>query len=246
MKLKALIAFVCVVATVFACSAFALAEESGIENAIPAAAESIAEDAPIVEDAPAVEEVPAVEEAPAVEDAPAVEEAPAVEDEAEEAVIERSEKCTADFNVHILDYINDSSCYYRSVKDVVADYGEDLYYPAYEGYENACQAYIIYAERGYADGRIGPKVLQIEYACEYLEICWIKIGATVANEGMNPVAEIYESHGAEFYISEYFEEGPNNYGGHIVEGVIEGNCYQFFVKTVEEGKLIVDSLTKAE
>ncbi len=156
------------------------------------------------------------------------------------APIDRRMKPSNEFNVLLLDYANDSKYYYRSVKDAVADYGENLYYPAYEGYENAFQAHIIYSMRG------DNPSFQIEYARETLEICWIKIGVTVANGGMNPFVEKYESHGAEFYISEYIKEGPNNYSGHLVEGVLEGNSYQFFVKTVEEGKLIVDSLAKAE
>ncbi len=220
MKLKALIAFVCVVATVFACSAFALAEESGIENAIPAATESRAEGAPEA----------------TVE--------PVSEDKAEETVIERSEKWSSDFDVLMNDYVGSSVCYYSSVKDAIADYGTDLYYPAYEGYENASSASIIYSARG--ENGEGPKVFQIEYAREDLEICWIEVGVTFAGESMNPYAEKYESHETVFYICQYAEEGPNGYGGHYVQGVLEGNCYSFFTKTHEEAKLIIDSLTKAE
>ena len=217
MKLKALIASVCVIAMSATCSAFALAESTS---------EAIA-DASVVE-TPADEAI----EAPAIE-----------EESVEETVIERSEKYSNEFNVLTLDYVNDSDCFYKSVKDAVADYGTDLYYPAYEGYENAFQAHIIYSARG--ESGEGPKVLQIEYAREDLEICWIKIGVT-AIESYDLNTAIYESNGTVFYFGEYHEEGPNGYGGHIVEGILDGNCYQFFVKTVEEGKLIVDSLTKAE
>ena len=214
MKLKALIASLCVITIAATCSAFALAESTS---------EAIA-DASVVE-TPADEAI----EAPAIE-----------EESVEETVIERSEKYSNEFNVLTLDYVNDSDCFYKSVKDAVADYGTDLYYPAYEGYENALQAYIIYVSRG------DSHVFQIEYARENLEICWIEVGATNACESTDPQAQKYESHGTVFYISPYREEGPNGYGGHIVEGVLDGSCYKFFVKTAEEGKSIADSLTKAE
>lgn len=154
--------------------------------------------------------------------------------------IDRRTKYSNEFNVLMLDYTGKCQYYYRSVKDAVADYGTDLYYPAYEGYENALQAYIIYVSRG------DSHVFQIEYARENLEICWIEVGATNACESTDPQAQKYESHGTVFYISPYREEGPNGYGGHIVEGVLDGSCYKFFVKTAEEGKSIADSLTKAE
>ena len=154
--------------------------------------------------------------------------------------IDRRTKWSNEFSVLLLDYSGNSNYFYRSVKDVVADYGEDLYYPAYEGYENAYAAHIIYTAKG------GTPVFQIEYARENLEICWIEVGATFANESMDPLAQKYESHGTVFYFSPYREEGPNGYGGHIVEGVLDGSCYKFFVRSAEEGKLIVDSLTKAE
>ncbi len=221
MKLKVIIALAVICAISVTGSAFALAED---DNAV---VEDIV-DPVYAEDAPA-EEV--------IEDE-------AVEEAIEETVIERSEKYSKDFAVLMLDYVESSTCYYRSVKDAVADYGTDLYYPAYEGYENAFQAHIIYSARG--ENSEGPKVLQIEYAREDLEICWIKVGVTFANGSMDPDAEAYESHGTVFYIGQYREEGPNGYGGHSVNGVLDGNCYEFFVKTVEEGKLIIDSLTKAE
>ncbi len=154
--------------------------------------------------------------------------------------IDRRTKWSNEFNVFMNDYSSECVYYYRSVKDAVADYGTDLYYPAYEGYENALRADIIYSVRG------GTSVFQIEYARESLELCWIEVGATFANGSMDPDAEKYESHGTVFYIGQYREEGPNGYGGHSVEGILDGNRYQFFVKTVEEAKLIVDSLTKAE
>ena len=218
MKLKALIALVCILAMALTLSAFALAEEAA-EPAVNAP----------------VDEAFALE---ATDDT----EAPVIEEEPKETV-ERSEKYSDDFNVLTLNYVDDSVCYYKSVKDAVADYGEDLYYPAYEGYENAYAAHIIYSARG--ERGEGPKVLQIEYAREDLEICWIKLGVT-AIESYGLDVEAYESNGTVFYFGEYREEGPNGYGGHNVEGVLDGNCYQFFVKTIEEGKLIVDSLTKAE
>ena len=217
MKLKALVAIIAALALSVTGSAFALAET----------------DDAVIEDVVA-------EEAPA--DA-------VVEDAVEEPiVIERSETWTNDFDVLFIDRVEDNStysvCYYKSVQDAVAYYADGLYYPAYEGYVNASNAHIIYAKRGV--NAEGPAVFQIEYPRDDLEICWIKMGVTFTGESMNPNAEKYESHGTVFYIGEYWEEGPNGFGGHYTEGILEGNCYSFFTKTAEEAKLIIDSLTKAE
>ncbi len=160
-------------------------------------------------------------------------------DEKQESLppIEKSSARNNEFHVMLDDRIDETISYYKSVGDLVADVGDGLYYPSYSQYENAFYTSVI---------RTGQNTLQIEYPLENHEIFWISPGTTFAGESMNPYAEKYESHGTVFYICPYSNEGPNGFGGHHVEGILDGTCYSFFTTDKEKAMLIIDSLKKAE
>ena len=172
--------------------------------------------------------------------------------ESEEAyVIQVREHMEPDFEV-MLDYRGTDSnipavSYYSSIKDIVAHLGDDLYYTAYEPWDNSGRPFIIYSGRGYYDEQTGELdghyAFQMNYMLdEKIQHFWIEVGCTKEDWMYDPNAERYEALDTVFYISDWHEW----IDGCFTEGVIDGNLYSFVAKDHQEAKLIIDNLTKAE
>lgn len=157
------------------------------------------------------------------------------------AVIEKRTSASKEFCVLVnirsnnSDRAQDKNFYYRSVKDAVADMGENLYYPDCK----TEHASIIYSVRG--SGNSAYKCFQIGYYSDMLEMFWIHEG--VGHFGTSSDSEKYISNGNTFYIDS-FNDGRND--GFLSWGVINGNTYQLKTDTAENAKIIIDSLKAAE
>ena len=123
--------------------------------------------------------------------------------------------------------------FYRSVKDIVADMGDGLYYPSYEPLVNSPRPFVI----------VGSHGIQINYMLdEHILDFHINQGYSKEDGMYDPYAERYQALGTVFYISHWHEW----LNGCFTEGVIDGNHYSFVADNAQRAKEIIDSLEKCE
>ncbi len=131
------------------------------------------------------------------------------------------------------DGIHPPVSFYRSVKDIVADIGDGLYYPSYEPFANSPRPFVIAGSHG----------IQINYMLdEHILDFHITPGYSKEDGMYDPYAERYQALDTVFYISDWHEW----LNGCFTEGVIDGNHYSFVADDVQQAKEIIDSLEKAE
>lgn len=160
--------------------------------------------------------------------------------------IQRKEFPSQEFHV-ALDYryddmrSKDELYYYRSIKELVADLGDGLFYPDYEPFEQGYSQSVICQRREW-NGEISHK-FQISFVSEEQRaMFWIEEDYEKEAWMYDPAAERYKVCGTIFYISKYNQAIE----GFFAEGNLNGNHYSFVAKDADQAKDIIDSLKKAE
>lgn len=218
MKIKAIIALLAILALTVTCTAFVLAE---------------------------TEVTP--------DEASVVDNFPIEESETEEPENITNDDYIMNFPIIFIDDIkydySDEDCTSEisSYSDISQYVGQEFYYPQYG--VNPCGGIlsVLYNQRYYVAH--GDKTengcynnLQFNVMGEIISYFWIDINYSDSFYEETPGDIVYEALGSRFIIRQ--NSWATNYGSYYVKGILDGNTYSFTVDSVENAKLVINSLKK--
>ena len=217
MKIKAIIALIAALAISATCTGFVLAE-----------GEATPDNAPILSETAEVSE----ENTDAPED---------IINESEEMLT--SEKYSDETPILLMDRVKDEILYCSSPTAISEYVGQEFYYPVYG--TDVSRLTVMYSRPSLdKTEETAYNSLQIEAHDAFIYF-WIESTTAAKDTYTDENTVLYESHGTVFAINDVYQpDNPCSEGHYYAEGVIEGCCYSFLTDTIEDAKLVIDSLKK--